>query len=183
MFLLGATGDKEQEIFSAEKQIVLNMIDLVSVPSTNIGVVIYGSNNYVAIPFGQYVQSSELKKQIANLRVYSSNANKGNIIMPLTLGYKQLTSTSSNVLVLFVNQKPIKKEIDFVRSIQDQGVKVVVIGMGNEVSSKDLIDLTGKKNDIVLVPNINNISVDTSKEIAAVIKPGISDVITQKFCR
>lgn len=89
-------------------------------------------------------------------------------ILKLGTGYH---ANIPKVIVFLTNQKPLFSVESAANKVLNQGVKIVVIGIGDDVSSHDFVPLTGGKKDLIaVVTKEEDLKNDSIVDIA---RPGI----------
>ena len=179
LFLLGASGPTQQQIFSTEKLIAKDMIDSLSLEDTNIGAILYGRDSIVAIAMGQYKSKSYLKTAIDQLNL-PSGSTSGNIDDALQTAYSEVLERKQhsdigrrNVIVLFINQKPSTEAIKTAKNLRDQNIKIIVVALGSSLTKSDVKDLAGNSDDVVLVPDTTDIKENVAKDIVDKTSPSM----------
>ena len=185
LFVLGASGPEQQQIFSTEKLIAKDVIDSLSLEDTNIGAILYGRDSIVAISMDQYESRSYLKSAIGQLSLPIGSVS-GNIGDALQSAYTNVLEREDHpdrhqVIVLFVNRKPSAEAIKTAKNLREQNVKIVVVALGSSLTKKDVQDLAGNSDGVVLVPDITDIKENIGEDLVDKMSPGMDIIISLYF--
>ena len=152
--LFGASGKNASEIFSAQKEIVKSMLDTLQItPNTTLlGAVTYGRDATVSIRFGSVDNTRDTKNAIDAIQTPGDGTNLNNamevardkLFSPV---YGSRSGTPKTLLV-FVNKRPSDFPLDLAKvtkTFKDAQIKIVVVGMGDEVDESQLKNIADKE--------------------------------------
>ena len=179
--IFGASGPEATIIFTAQKAFVRTLLDKydISTNSTLVGIISYGRDASVNVKFGDALSKEATRNAIQKL---NNPGNGANVNRAFELAKTSLFSETAGArrgapksLLLFVNRKLTENEkqsIKLIKDLEDSGVKVVVIGVGDDVDNGQLQNFVSSKKDLFLPKRIKELQ----KEIDGVRKallPGI----------
>jgi hypothetical protein len=139
-----------------------------------VGVLVYGDTSLIEIRMVHHRNAASFKSRVDRLPYYSQRRRIDKALATAKYMFKvpPRSTRASKVLVLVVNGRRTTASDALplylaVQPLRNAGVRVIVIGIGNEVSVGELRRLTENSRDVYLIPNFNILltQVETFKRI------------------
>ena len=134
-----------------EKNIVKQVLDKlhISDTTTRVGFILYGKEARTALRLNTYRDATSLKRVIDSLR----NSGDGNRVdKAFTVAQTNLFLEENGArigvpktLIVLMNNKADKSLSSAAQNLKDSGVKVIVIGVGQQVNEEELKSVAGEK--------------------------------------
>ena len=171
-FLIGSTGKDAEKVFNDGKEIIKKMLDSfeVSKPKTLVAVVDYSGKPTVKIPFKSGENPVTLKENIKKLpRGVGGLLEDGIKLVANELFTPKHGSRASakKSLVIITNEEDLPEAEKEKKKLKKKGVKVVVLGLGDQVKPK-------KAKKLPSTPNLLEVA-DSLKK-----KPQVVDELVEK---
>ena len=149
-FIMGATGSNGDEIFAAQQRLVQDILTSYTLSSkaTLAGVILNGAQPTIPIKFGAAVTRDYFNRLVLGLDnpPFGSNLN-GALQLARTSLFSEENGARANVpktLVIFVNKKLASADVSSLgteaRALRAAGVKMVLIGVGDDVDKDAMRD-------------------------------------------
>ena len=146
-FALSASASDASKNFDKMKSVINSIIDQYSISRIKYGVVVYGYNATTVIDFQQvFLKEENLKQYLSTVQPASGGSS---LERGLTEGKELFEAggtrpNARKVLVVFTDKKSTgddKMAEAAAMELQDQGIKVIAIGLGSESDLTELKDV------------------------------------------
>ena len=157
---MGASGTNSVANFNAQTKFVKALLDRYKISNDNTvpGIIVYGENANVIIRFGQILDRDRVKRAVDILRNPGGGNNFGSALdTAQDILLKEANGARRNVaktLLLFTDKKNsgnVTLLYDVLKKLRDAGVKIVVVGIGNEINDLELDSIATNK-DALFAP-------------------------------
>ena len=164
--LFGASGKNARNTFDAEKSFATKLLDQYNISPTQtlIGAVTYAKDASVTMPFGSATSKEGVKNAIARLRYPGDGAN---LRKALEVARDQLFSVTQGArrnvpktLIVFVDKKSSSVPAELssvVESLRTKRIKIIAVGIGDEVDPKELQILADDKDALFFPPTLEEL--------------------------
>lgn len=171
--IFGANGENAPSTFDAEKNFIENMIKEYSAsqPGMRFGAIVYSDNARVLIRFGDELSSQSAIKAIRKIK---RKRRGNNLLAALNLAGQDLfadrTGTRVNATktaVILMDKASFRddKLIDAARKLKDNGIKIIVVAIGPEVTEKAVSEIPSNLNGLI---RIGELPKDSSKALRSI---------------
>lgn len=156
IFVMGFDEGSSQKEFQVQKEIVKKMIasETISNSATLIGVVIYGSDSIAEVPLGSLTDRDQLLRRIDTLNGQSPSSEgiKEGLQLANTEMQYSTRQNAARSIILFTTKAPFYAK-NSISNLEKDGMKVIVVGVGEKVAENDIKDVTGNDNVFVVKDN------------------------------
>lgn len=160
IFTLGAMGNAADMIHLKEKEMIGSFIDSFEYGDYRYGVVEYGTKASVKAKFDDIHEKDKLKEFVNG--IHRSGEGKG-LDKALEQSYdlfkKHGRPSARKVLIIFTNGKSSARVNELKKHAQnlaDINTKVIVVAIGDDVSSEELLEITKDEQGIVMTQPEDN---------------------------
>ena len=152
--ILGAAGRNSEKDFAIEQKIAKRIVESfhISPTTTRIGILLYGRDARMMAKLNSYSNRKSMVEYLDRLR----NPGDGSRIdKALGMASTELFTEGNgdraqvpNTLIVFMNRKAEVNPLQAARYLKDLGVKVIAIGIGDQVDVGELKDISGNEKDV-----------------------------------
>ena len=181
MILLGASDPDASRKFNFQKNFINTILEVLNISRDSIltGVISYGLTPSIEWRLGDRVDRVATKGSINKLQNpgYSTEIDKA-----LTLANDTLLKTSQGArlntpksVLMFLDKKSVgdqKKIADMAKYFKDEKIKLVIVGLGNDIDKEMLKPLAFDENSYFFPPSLAEMQ-PLVKPVAAAIQPGM----------
>ena len=157
MFVISAASVKAEENFGKAKAVIKEIVDSYAMEKLRYGVVVFGSTASIKITFDDYVSDDENLKVAVDVLSRSKEPpaldeglKKGKELFENSIG----RPNARKILVVITDIKSTSALFDsgkIGKLLEEDGVKVVAVGIGDQVDHKELEAIVPDKSSVVNV--------------------------------
>ena len=177
-FLLGAGGVNAARDLEIQKRIAKDMLNAfdISPQHTRVGLIQYGRDSRLVARLNRYTDKRTLNHVIGTV---SSTSSETRLDKALDMARSDLFDVHygarkdiPKTLLVFTNKAVDSSSQDAAEKLKDLGVKVIVIGVGQQVDKKQLEGIAGSNKEVFVAANPDDAK-NVVNDIAKASMPGM----------
>lgn len=154
---ISAASVKADDNFEKAKEVIKSIIDTYAMNKLRYGVIVFGSKASIKVSFGDDFPTDENLKNV--ITILSGSNERPDLDEALKKGKELFDDAPERpnawkVLVLITDAKSSSKLVDVkatAKMLQDDGIKVIPVAIGDEVDHVELEETTSDKTNVVNV--------------------------------
>ena len=174
---LGASGQNASEIFTKQKDFISEIVEQFKLSQDAMlpGLITYGKDAQVPLKLGTVVDKQSFNYYLADVDNPSDGTNLKRVLDEANKMLMEKGRTNiPKVVLLLVDKKSTSSLPELLtakKGLENMGVKIVVVGFGNEVDRKELVILASSKDGVFLPKGVKGME-DEVAQVASALKPG-----------
>lgn len=174
VFAISATASDSRRTFSVMKGVMKSIFDQLGVESIRPAIIVYGDRASLRLRFDEEITDIvQLKRRIDNLPQNKGTPDLDKALKMAQVVFAGARPNAKKVLVIITDDKSDSKPWVIMaggRELEEEGIEVVAVGIGNEVDRKQLKTTTPHKDNVITVDKDDNTEDIANKIVAIIIR-------------
>ena len=173
---------KEVKEMTAEKQFVKKVVENtgLSENGVHVSVVTFGKSAAVEVKLGETFKTKEFEKKVNEIRRDTSPATRFDkaleVVKQKVFTGKKDRKEATNLVILVTDGKQTKapgakRPSDIADELREEGVMMITVGVGEDISKPELDDITGNPSNVFHLENHEEL-----------VKEDVLNTISTKIC-